>query len=1238
MKYKIFLILFINIIILYFLNCQISICSNNIYLNLLAIEKEKPSFLAFNKKSFGNFYIIKPDEEIQEFNSINPKTELLLTSNVYLYKPDYYKSYNYFIYASYKYSIGYMTDYKLKLILFDIDHFDDYNSEYLIDNNQLFNTFDVFFASNTIHFVFFGNTIYKYLIDLTFKEETNESNKELSINNISVEKSLNIGNIYLLERSQSIIGINYDNNFILMITYIYQNSSIFFIGSEFLDYNLENINYNGELIYDRNIIQLFNMTNFNYLKIINLDNEKILFVNIDNNAIFYNIKEINSIEDNSIMKYYLTDVAICKNSSEYCSSFLSGACDTSNEENFFISIISENLFAFGCLNKNNNIYLEIMKFDSTISDPNLSIKTYCFLYYRHSGINNMNMNSLSNRLIISFSDSTSTYYDFIGPKNSEEIYYSQTLYTNDFSENLKNYIKYIENDKIGKNEDLLYCTIIKYIIFEKIEIELYNNDLFSSNTENNVLYYTPIENDEKIIVEFNKNYNFQSTAFYIKSTNPNKIRVYYTFNTFYNCLNNFETSVTANENTDKLLSYIYVININVKGCNEYCEECINNEEDSICSKCRDGYIVVKNQKNYCIENEEEKEKEEEEKEEEKEEKKEEEKEEEEKEEEKEEEEEEKIIKLNFLNTQDDKMIMNQTNDILNKILNIIESSSLEIEKYLNKIIEIKNPNYGKDNSNIEKILIQVYNSSKESKEEIKTNNISSLDFSSCELYFRSTYKIPDNEVIKIIKLDLVRHDLKVNQVGYEFYAENGTKLEPNNCNVIISSPVRLNTTEKEIISFVTKQNNEFDVFDINNEFFNDICSNFKSEYGTDVITYDRQQDYYISNTNMCPDNCIYLEYNNLLDKINCNCLQITKIENEDDTKIEKILNVNDKFSMVELKKKVKNIFKNSNIQIIKCYYKIFDKNLKKNIGFILLTIILGLNLIGLVLFFNYNFKNLKILFIGFSNPPKKIENNSKEIMKIDESSTVKIYSLKEKNENLETKSNLVSNKNKEYNNDELSEMKYEDALIHDKRTYFQYYFSRLKYCHILIFTFYAKDDNNDFIIKISLLLNQISLLICVNSLFFNDKSMSHVYKEKGKFDFIYEIPKIILSTLISVSICFLMKFLSLTHDDIFYLKKIEENELKEKSNKKFKIFNIKIIIYYVLLILLNIFYIYYISIFCSVYTNTQLHLFKDTITSFAISMFYPFIFAAFPTFFRMIGLKKEKKTLFKIGKLIQIFI
>jgi hypothetical protein len=239
----------------------------------------------------------------------------------------------------------------------------------------------------------------------------------------------------------------------------------------------------------------------------------------------------------------------------------------------------------------------------------------------------------------------------------------------------------------------------------------------------------------------------------------------------------------------------------------------------------------------------------------------------------------------------------------------------------------------------------------------------------------------------------------------------------------------------------------------------------------------------------------------------------------------------------------------------------------------------------------------------------------------------------------ETKQNIDNEEyvNKEYDEEELNDMDYEHAIKYDKRSYLKYYFSRLKYCHLLIFTFYTKDDNNNFILKVSLLLNGISLLLTINSLFFNDESMTHVHREKGKFDFIYELPKIIMSTLISVIINFLMKFLCLTHDDIYKLKKLEEKDkLKKESNSKYKKFNIKIIIFYVLLIALNIFYIYYISIFCSVYKNTQLYLFKDTITSFATSMLYPFIFALIPTIFRMTGLKKEKKCLFSVGKILQL--
>ena len=92
---------------------------------------------------------------------------------------------------------------------------------------------------------FFRNNLYKYQIDFTLKEKTKNEEKQLSINNVSIEKSININNINLQYLSQSII--NFDNS-ILMITYIYQKSSQNFIVSEIFDYSLNNIVNNGEVI------------------------------------------------------------------------------------------------------------------------------------------------------------------------------------------------------------------------------------------------------------------------------------------------------------------------------------------------------------------------------------------------------------------------------------------------------------------------------------------------------------------------------------------------------------------------------------------------------------------------------------------------------------------------------------------------------------------------------------------------------------------------------------------------------------------------------------------------------------------------------------------------------------------------------------------------------------------------------------------------------------------------------
>ena len=216
-------------------------------------------------------------------------------------------------------------------------------------------------------------------------------------------------------------------------------------------------------------------------------------------------------------------------------------------------------------------------------------------------------------------------------------------------------------------------------------------------------------------------------------------------------------------------------------------------------------------------------------------------------------------------------------------------------------------------------------------------------------------------------------------------------------------------------------------------------------------------------------------------------------------------------------------------------------------------------------------------------------------------------------------------------------MDFEEAYLYDKRNYIHSYWSELKYSQILIFTFYTK-DNNDRLLKIALFFNSLSLFITINSLFFNDSSMSHVYHEKGKFEFIYEIPKIILSSVITFVIEFTLAFLCLTNDEIKDLKKIEDkNEMNKKITKIYSCLKIKLIIFYILLFILNCFYLYYTSIFCSVYINTQSHLTKDSITSFITNLITPFFVVCISTFLRIIGLKKNIKILYKISKFILFF-
>ena len=240
--------------------------------------------------------------------------------------------------------------------------------------------------------------------------------------------------------------------------------------------------------------------------------------------------------------------------------------------------------------------------------------------------------------------------------------------------------------------------------------------------------------------------------------------------------------------------------------------------------------------------------------------------------------------------------------------------------------------------------------------------------------------------------------------------------------------------------------------------------------------------------------------------------------------------------------------------------------------------------------------------------------------------------------NQEKKNNLINEEIMKYNEREINSLPYVNAIKEDNRTYIQYYFSLLKTNHLFVFTFYINlRDYNSQIIKIFLFFFIFYVHFTVNALFFNDDTMHKILVDEGKFNFIYQLPQIIYSTIISAVINVLIKFLALSEKTILAiknLKKLEDLDLKVK--KTIKILKIKFISFFVTTFILLLFFMYYIICFCGIYENTQIHLIKDSILSFTLSLLYPLLIYLLPGLLRISALRvleKDKECLYNISKL-----
>ena len=257
-----------------------------------------------------------------------------------------------------------------------------------------------------------------------------------------------------------------------------------------------------------------------------------------------------------------------------------------------------------------------------------------------------------------------------------------------------------------------------------------------------------------------------------------------------------------------------------------------------------------------------------------------------------------------------------SNEQVEEIYEYIKENIVKnISKYSNIIIESKN------------VIFQV---SSIEAQKIDKINISSIDLGACEQAIKNKENLTKDDDLIIFKIDIKSFDLSLTYVKYEIYnPKNFTLISLDSCkdsSIIIKSPVNL--AQQFNIIYESLNTSGYNLLNLNDSFYSDICSTYTSKNGTDISMSGRKTLVYDQNSNLsfCQTGCYLHYYDYINKKAICRCA----VQEEEETVID-VSQVS--FTREDLGDSFFKTIKNSNFLVIKCYKLIFSiKGQSNNIG------------------------------------------------------------------------------------------------------------------------------------------------------------------------------------------------------------------------------------------------------------------------------------------------------------------
>ena len=238
-------------------------------------------------------------------------------------------------------------------------------------------------------------------------------------------------------------------------------------------------------------------------------------------------------------------------------------------------------------------------------------------------------------------------------------------------------------------------------------------------------------------------------------------------------------------------------------------------------------------------------------------------------------------------------------------------------------------------------------------------NVTKIEYDSCIQQLKIDNNISETKNLIIAVIDLLNGDNPITTFGF-FNPDTGVKLDAiKSCsdkNVIMYENIA--NILNQSLSLTLLKDLKINIFDLNNEFYNDICFHFDSPNGKDATLQDRIRTFY-PNITLCDSGCKKKGINMTSLEAECECMF-------QDLLNKKILQnelIGDNLLVKEALQEVMDIISNLNLEILACYKDIYNfKYIKKNIGGF---IILGLIFIQTIciIYFYAKIKNQLIKFI-----------------------------------------------------------------------------------------------------------------------------------------------------------------------------------------------------------------------------------------------------------------------------------